>query len=1113
MPESDGRVEFEVRADLSKIDSDMVEAEKVIDKASSDAKKKIDELGKAVENSNKAVTDSAEKVADANKSVSDSVETVADSSKEAAAATEKVSDSNKNASASADKLSKANKGVSESTQKAQKTNKTYSEELDDVNKLLEKSKKNSTLLAQKKELLTTAVKKTSDKLSDLKDKQEKVNAEYKAGKLPVEEYREYQREIIATTQQLKDYKKELKNVGKSAESGIGSKIGTGLKGVGKGIGVAVGAGLAAAGAAVVATTGKAISAANDLDKANNQLTASLGLTAEEAEKYGDIIKKVYGDNYGESFDDISNTLALIKQQMKDVTDDELQKVIESAYLLSDTYDIDVSEGIRGANALMKQFGITAEEAYNLLAQGAEKGLNQNGDIADQLAEYSTYYADMGFTAEEAMSMMAEGAKNGAFQVDFLNDAFKEFSIRAKDGSQTTADGMALLGLDATKLGEEFAAGGDRAYQAFKLVNEKLAACESDVDRNAAGVALYGTKWEDLGEDAVLAMAQIGDSIDKTRDKLGEMEGVKYNSLSDMCNGLSRTIELLLIPLGEQIIPVLKDIIELIEPIISELLPQIIEQVKPILDSVSELIPPLIELITGILPQFMELLKPILESVTRIIQKLVPTLIKLFDKLLPPIIKIVDTLLPPLIEVIEALLPILDVVIELLTPILELVAELAEPLGTVISAVGKLLSAVIGLINGALSPIMPVISSLADVLLQILGPALDIVAGLVNSLADVFSSVTNFLSGDIMGGFESFGNGLVNLFDGVLSTIDSIFGTNLTNWYNEVKEACQKIGEEMYAATHQEEIRANELSTKYTDLHGDMNKFIVQELRSGKSADEALSNAKNKFLDTAEKKEYFNSQLKDYVNEDKVKEWYNNVRNNNGLYSQGYSDNEDHSSAYSQSIAEEEERKGKAALGGYTGAGTNYSYSSAGKTSYKEAPTYSYTPSTYSASDYAYVPKEKEEKKTSSSSSTKKTSSSSTKKKSSSISSSKKTNSSSSSSSGTQNINITSYIPTVWDDVSTSNAKLAAGIGASKVGNSKSGKIISGLSSASKVSASAEKADATLNDVVSELKKLKTAQEKMQYTLDVTLKTNEYTLAKATVKGIKKIQKQTGKSPL
>lgn len=409
MPESDGRVEYEVRADLSKIDSDMAEANKKVSEAAQKGSKKQEEVvEKAQENISQAV-----------KKANDEIE-------------------NDN--------SKTQKNITDTAKKQS-------------DKVVQTEKKN-------KEAVTQTAKKEGDKV--------------------VDNYKKDTQEIINSTDTLSS------EVEKKT-SGIGSKIGTGLKGVGKGIGAAVGAGLAAAGTVAVAATGKAISAANELDKANNQLTASLGLTAEEAEKYGDIIKKVYGDNYGESFDDISNTLALIKQQMKDVTDDELQKVIESAYLLSDTYDIDVSEGIRGANALMKQFGITAEEAYNLLAQGAEKGLNQNGDIADQLAEYSTYYADMGFTAEEAMSMMAEGAKNGAFQVDFLNDAFKEFSIRAKDGSQTTADGMALLGLDATKLGEEFAAGGDRAYQAFKLVNEKLAACESDVDRNAAGVALYGTK--------------------------------------------------------------------------------------------------------------------------------------------------------------------------------------------------------------------------------------------------------------------------------------------------------------------------------------------------------------------------------------------------------------------------------------------------------------------------------------------------------------------------------------------------------------------------------------------------------------------------------------------
>lgn len=1108
MPESDGRVEFEVRADLSKIDSDMVEAEKVIDKASSDAKKKIDELGKAVENSNKAVTGSAEKVADANKSVSDSVETVADSSKEAAAATEKVSDSNKNASASADKLSKANKGVSESTQKAQKANKTYSEELDDVNKLLEKSKKNSTLLAQKKELLTTAVKKTSDKLSDLKDKQEKVNAEYKAGKLPVEEYREYQREIIATTQQLKDYEKELKNVGKS-DSNIGTKIGPGLKSAGKSVGVAIGAGLAAAGAAVVATTGKAISAANELDKANTQLTASLSLTAEEAEKYGDIIKKVYSNNYGESFDDISNTLALIKQQMKDVTDDELQKVIESAYLLSDTYDIDVSEGIRGANALMKQFGITAEEAYNLLAQGAEKGLNQNGDIADQLAEYSTYYADMGFTAEEAMSMMAEGAKNGAFQVDFLNDAFKEFSIRAKDGSQTTADGMALLGLDATKLGEEFAAGGDRAYQAFKLVNEQLAACDDDVARNAAGVALYGTKWEDLGQDAVLAMAKMGDSIDLTRDKLSEMEDVKYSSLSDMFEGLKRTLELLLIPLGEELIPLLKDIIEVAKPIIEELLPQITDEIKPIISDLSGLITPLVSLISSILPQFVQLFKAIIPSVTKLIEHLVPTLTKLIDKLLPPLIKIAERILPPIIDLIDELLPIIDIVLDLLSPILDLVVALLEPLGELIGSVGDLIGSLLSLIKDILEPIMPIIQAVADVLGAVLGVAIQNVAELVGGLADVFSGLIKFLSGDIMGGLQQFGQGFVDLFSGVLGTIDSMFGTSLQKWYDETREACEKIGQEMYAATHQEEIRMNELGAKYDTLQSDMNDYIIKELRSGKSAEEAFNSAKEKYLTGDEQKEYFEGALADTLNMDTVNEWYKNIRDNKGLYSQGYVDQDKSGSGWNPAewYSVENQRKINGIdNNGYKSAGTSYSYDKSNVTT----PTLNYTPSTYSVGDFAYTAPTTGTSGTSGTAQSSATTSNDNTKSATTSGSS----AASAAANKSQTISITSYIPTVWDDVATSNKKLAAGIGASRIGNSKSGKIISGLSAATSVSSGeAEKADATLNDVVAEIKKLKTAQEKMQYTLDVTLKTNDYTLAKATVRGIKAIKKQTGKSPL
>lgn len=44
--------------------------------------------------------------------------------------------------------------------------------------------------------------------------------------------------------------------------------------------------------------------------------------------------------------------------------------------LSDVYEIDIADSTKAADALMQKFGLTADEAYNLIAQGAESGLNK-----------------------------------------------------------------------------------------------------------------------------------------------------------------------------------------------------------------------------------------------------------------------------------------------------------------------------------------------------------------------------------------------------------------------------------------------------------------------------------------------------------------------------------------------------------------------------------------------------------------------------------------------------------------------------------------------------------------------------------------------------------------
>lgn len=53
---------------------------------------------------------------------------------------------------------------------------------------------------------------------------------------------------------------------------------------------------------------------------------------------------------------------------------------ENAMTLEDTFDMDMSESLRGAEALMTHFGLTSEQAFDLLAAGAQNGFHGNGQI-------------------------------------------------------------------------------------------------------------------------------------------------------------------------------------------------------------------------------------------------------------------------------------------------------------------------------------------------------------------------------------------------------------------------------------------------------------------------------------------------------------------------------------------------------------------------------------------------------------------------------------------------------------------------------------------------------------------------------------------------------------
>ena len=94
-----------------------------------------------------------------------------------------------------------------------KKSKDVQSELKGINALLKFDPKNTELLKQKYTALNESLDNTNAKLKKLQDAEADVQKQVKEGKISQEQYRDFQREIIATEQDLQKLKKQMKSFG------------------------------------------------------------------------------------------------------------------------------------------------------------------------------------------------------------------------------------------------------------------------------------------------------------------------------------------------------------------------------------------------------------------------------------------------------------------------------------------------------------------------------------------------------------------------------------------------------------------------------------------------------------------------------------------------------------------------------------------------------------------------------------------------------------------------------------------------------------------------------------------------------------------------------------
>ena len=309
--------------------------------------------------------------------------------------------------------------------------------------------------------------------------------------------------------------------------------------------------------AITAIGGFSLKVGTEYTKAANSIVAATGYANKEICNFDGILKDIYSQNYGEGFQDIADSISTVAKNTAVMDPTAIKDMTINAIALRDTFGYDIQEQMRAANMLMDQFGVTGDEAFNLIAQGAQIGLDKNGDLLDTINEYSVHFKQIGIGAKGMFNSLANSAYSGAFSVDKVADALKEFGIRIKAGDGD--DALEALGISAYETKIALLNGGEAGEQAFKKVTKALFAMEDPIQQNLFGVQMFGTMWEDNGTKAMEALTDLSSDIDWTYDAMSQIKEIKYNDLGSAFEGIKRNlITNVVLPFSEQLMPAAND---------------------------------------------------------------------------------------------------------------------------------------------------------------------------------------------------------------------------------------------------------------------------------------------------------------------------------------------------------------------------------------------------------------------------------------------------------------------------------------------------------------------------------------------------------------------------
>lgn len=634
--------------------------------------------------------------------------------------------------------------------------------------------------------------KIRDKLKDLNEEQKNTQTETQETGSKFDVFKQVGNSALESIQGGFDgLLGKIQNISPEASAITETLTGLGVGGV---VGVTAVAG-AIGGMALAIKTG--VNQATELDDAMAKFQAQTGASSKEMSKFKNIARDVWSNNFGEDISDVADMMGRVKQQMQGISDVDLKNVTEDLLTLRDTFDMDENETLRGAQQLMKQFGITSQEAFDLMATGAQNGLNKSDELGDNISEYSGKFAQAGYSADEYFQLMQNGLDGGAYNLDKVNDAINEVTTRLVDG---TIEG-ALDSFD-TKTQDVFKAWQEGRATQKDVVNaivEDISKTTNEQEKLNKSATAFGTMGEDFNAGFIQSLTTVGNKYKDVEGAMDKVKEIANGGLKNALSGLGRAFLDSFTPIGELITPILAGIIGLITvaiqgiqqgfakvgDVISSVLSKIdTSGITELTSQVSEVLAPAFDEVRKAIDEMKVALEPIAKEILSKIGSAIQNVVNQAQKILsvvgPPILAIIKKIIQTVIGMIPVITSILQIVGSVVSGIISFITMVVTYVGTAIATI--------------LGFIMPIVQIVATIVANIWSVILTVAQNIWSKVSEVVTAIIGFVSNL----FKTVSDIINNIWSKIQDTMnrvgDKVKGVidNINKYFNNIKSTVSDV---------------------------------------------------------------------------------------------------------------------------------------------------------------------------------------------------------------------------------------------------------------------------------------------------------------------------------